>query len=74
MRILSTVSDVVVGEYYQKNRARFGGAPLETVADAIRVRLQTGERDRELARWVWELRKRTEVRVLAGDLSGAGER
>jgi len=72
LQTLPDVSPEAVEEFYTENRGNFGGAPLGAVADAIRHRLGAAARERELARWVWELRKRAEVKVLVelGDPEG----
>jgi hypothetical protein len=74
LQALPDVTPEAVAEFYAANRDNFGGAPLATVADAIRHRLGAAARERELARWVWELRKRAEVKVLVelGDPDEAG--
>ncbi len=72
LRALGDVTPEAVEAYYEAHRVDFGGAPLAAVADAIRHRLGAGGRERELARWVWELRKRAAVKVLV-ELGEAGE-
>ena len=58
------VSDEAVREFYQKNRFRFGMSPFSRVAPAIRHRLMQTKRQQELLRWMAELKKRSEVKVL----------
>ncbi len=64
LRVMPEVTEVAVRQYYDKNRHQLGGAPLELVSEAIRLKLLTQGREKVLASWVWELRKRSEVKVL----------
>ncbi len=64
VRSIPKLSEDRVRSYYEANRARFGGADYKTVAEAIRHRLAGERKDKELARWVWALRRRAEVKVL----------
>ncbi|MBN2493470.1 MAG: SurA N-terminal domain-containing protein [Deltaproteobacteria bacterium] len=71
LRVVAPVTDEAVRQYYEKNRARFGGADIETVSGAIRHKLGQQTRDKVLARWIWDLRRRSEVKVLV-DLDAPG--
>ncbi|MBW2700666.1 MAG: SurA N-terminal domain-containing protein [Deltaproteobacteria bacterium] len=64
VRSIPKLSEAAVRSYYEANQARFGGADYQTVAEAIRHRLAGERKDKELARWVWALRRRAEVKVL----------
>ena len=64
LRVMPEISDEEIKGYHRKHRHDLGGAPLEQVAEAIRLKLITQRRDKRLSRWVWELRKRSEVKVL----------
>jgi protein-disulfide isomerase len=57
---LGAISDEQVKDFYEKNKQRIGGAPLEQVADRIRSFLD-GQRDDDV---MTELRKRTKLEVL----------
>ena len=72
LRVMPEVTDVQVRQYYEKHRRDFGSASLNDVAAAIRVRLSQTQQERELARWLGELGKRSEVKVLV-DLSANAE-
>jgi hypothetical protein len=72
LRVMPEVTDVEVRQYYDKHRRDFGSASLKAVAAAIRVRLSQTQQERELARWLGELGKRSEVKVLV-DLSAEAE-
>lgn len=69
LRMMPEVTGEEVRQYYDKHRIELGNAPLELVAEAIRLKLLTRQREKGLARWVWDLRKRSEVKVLV-DLAG----
>jgi hypothetical protein len=69
LRVMPEVTREEVRQYYEKHRIELGNAPFELVAEAIRLKLLTRQREKELARWIWDLRKRAEVKVLV-DLSG----
>lgn len=64
LRMMPEIGEDEIKRYYQKHRHQLGGAPLDQVAEAIRLKLVTARRDKRLARWVWELRKRSQVKVL----------
>ena len=64
LRVMPEVTREDVRQYYDKHRIELGSAPFELVAEAIRLKLLTRLREKGLARWVWELRKRSEVKVL----------
>ena len=64
LRVMPEVTREDVRQYYDKHRIELGSAPFELVAEAIRLKLLTRQREKGLARWVWELRKRSEVKVL----------
>lgn len=64
LRSMPEVDDEAVRRYYDRHRLELGGKPLKLVAEAIRLKLITETRDKALTRWVWELRKRSEVRIL----------
>jgi hypothetical protein len=68
LRVMPEVTKEEVRQYYDKHRIELGNAPFELVAEAIRLKLITRTREKGLARWVWDLRKRSEVKVLV-DLS-----
>jgi peptidyl-prolyl cis-trans isomerase SurA len=64
LRVMPEVTREEVRQYYDKHRIELGSAPFELVAEAIRLKLMTRQREKGLAKWVWELRKRSEVKVL----------
>lgn len=64
LRVMPEISDDRVRRYYDTHRRDFGGATQEAVAPAIRHRLGEQMRERELGRWLLELGKRSEVKVL----------
>ncbi len=64
LRSLPEVNDDAVRRYYQKHLLQLGGKDLSLVAEAIRLKLMTQQREKLLSKWVWELRKRSEVKVL----------
>lgn len=64
LRVMPEVTKEEVRQYYDKHRIELGNAPFELVAEAIRLKLLTRQREKGLARWVWDLRKRSEVKVL----------
>ncbi len=68
LRVMPEVTEEEVRQYYDKHRIELGSASFELVAEAIRLKLMTRTREQGLARWVWDLRKRSEVKVLV-DLS-----
>jgi peptidyl-prolyl cis-trans isomerase SurA len=68
LRVMPEVTREEVRQYYEKHRIELGNASFELVAEAIRLKLLTRQREKELARWIWDLRKRAEVKVLV-DLS-----
>jgi hypothetical protein len=68
LRVMPEVTEEEVRQYYEKHRIELGNASFELVAEAIRLKLLTRTREKGLARWVWDLRKRSEVKVLV-DLS-----
>jgi hypothetical protein len=64
LRSMPKLTDEEVKKYYEQHRLQLGGKPLELVAEAIRLKLMTQRREKSLARWVWELRKRSQVKIL----------
>jgi peptidyl-prolyl cis-trans isomerase SurA len=64
LRVMPEVTREEVRQYYEKHRIELGNASFELVAEAIRLKLLTRQREKELARWIWDLRKRAEVKVL----------
>ena len=68
LRVMPEITREEVRQYYEKHRIELGNAPFELVAEAIRLKLLTRRREKELARWIWDLRKRADVKVLV-DLS-----
>jgi hypothetical protein len=64
LRVMPEVSEKQVQLYYEEHRMDFGGATLPEVAQAIRLRLSREQQERELARWISELGKRSDVKVL----------
>jgi hypothetical protein len=64
LRVMPEVTQEEVRQYYEKHRIELGDAPFELVAEAIRLKLLTSQREKGLARWVWDLRKRSEVKIL----------
>lgn len=64
LRVMPEVTPEEVRQYYEKHRIELGNASFELVAEAIRLKLLTRQREKELARWIWDLRKRAEVKVL----------
>jgi len=64
LRLMPEVTREEVRQYYDKHRIELGSASFELVAEAIRLKLLTRQREKELARWIWDLRKRAEVKVL----------
>jgi len=64
LRVMPEVTREDVRQYYDKHRIELGSASFDLVAEAIRLKLLTRQREKGLARWVWELRKRSEVKVL----------
>jgi hypothetical protein len=71
LRSMPEVDDEAVRRYYHRHRLELGGKPLKIVAEAIRLKLITETRDKALARWVWELRKRSEVKILVDEAADA---
>lgn len=69
LRVIPAIGDAEVRQYYRKHRAQFAQAAFALVAEAIRLKLLTEQREQELVRWVWELRRRSEIKVLV-DLAG----
>ncbi len=65
LRLLPPVQDAEVEAYFRENRVRFGGAPFGQVAEAIRLRLITQRREEFLSQWLYELRSRANVQILA---------
>jgi len=72
LRSLPEVTDEQVREYYERHRLQLGAKPLALVAEAIRLKLLTRRREKFLARWLWQLRRQSEVRILV-DFSEGGE-
>ena len=70
LRVMPAVTDDQVRGYYEKHRRDFGGASYGEVAGAIRLRLSRQQRESELARWISELGKRSEVKVLVDMAAG----
>lgn len=64
LRLMPEVTREEVRQYYDKHRIELGSASFELVAEAIRLKLLTRQREKELARWIWDLRKRADVKVL----------
>jgi peptidyl-prolyl cis-trans isomerase SurA len=64
LRVMPEVTQEEVRQYYEKHRIELGDAPFDLVAEAIRLKLLTSQREKGLARWVWDLRKRSEVKIL----------
>jgi len=64
LRLMPEVTREEVRQYYEKHRIELGNASFELVAEAIRLKLLTRQREKELARWIWDLRKRADVKVL----------
>ena len=64
LRLMPEVTREEVRQYYDKHRIELGNASFELVAEAIRLKLLTRQREKELARWIWDLRKRADVKVL----------
>ena len=64
LRVMPEVTREDVRQYYDKHRIELGSASFELVAEAIHLKLLTRQREKGLARWVWELMKRSEVKVL----------
>jgi peptidyl-prolyl cis-trans isomerase SurA len=64
LRVMPEVTPEEVRQYYEKHRIELGSASFELVAEAIRLKLLTRRREKELARWIWDLRKRADVKVL----------
>lgn len=62
--LLVFVSPDEVQRYYEENRARFGGAPLEAVENEIRSLLFRVKYRDALAEYIQSLRNRGEVRRL----------
>ena len=73
LRTLPEITQVDVERYYRQNRPRFGNSPLAHVAEAIRLRLMTQQHEEALARWTYELRRRSEVKILVDFSAGSGE-
>jgi hypothetical protein len=69
---LPAITREAVRRYYYRNREALGQAPLEAVAEAIRLKLMTQQRETFLAKWIFELRKRSAVKVLV-DFKARGE-
>jgi hypothetical protein len=67
---MPAVTKESVREYYERNRLNFGGAKFDVVAEAIRLRLITQQREKWLTHWMSELRRHAEVKVLV-DLAAA---
>ncbi len=70
LRVMPEVTDDQVRGYYEKHRLDFGGASYGDVAGAIRLRLSRQQRESELARWISELGKRSQVKVLVDMAAG----
>jgi hypothetical protein len=68
--VMPAVTAETVREYYERNRLSFGGATFDVVSEAIRLRLITQQREKWLTRWMSELRRHAEVKVLI-DLAAA---
>ena len=64
LRVMPEVTPEEVRQYYEKHRIELGNASFELVAEAIRLKLLTRRREKELSRWIWDLRKRADVKVL----------
>ncbi len=62
--VMPAVTTEAVREYYERNRLSFGGAEFDTVAEAIRLRLITLQREKWLTRFIVELRRHAEIKVL----------
>ncbi|HUU03651.1 MAG TPA: SurA N-terminal domain-containing protein [Myxococcota bacterium] len=73
LRSMPEVDDEAVRRYYDRHKIELGGNPLKIVAEAIRLKLITETRDKALSRWVWELRKRSEVKILVDLASDAAD-
>jgi hypothetical protein len=69
--LLVFVSPDEIQRYYEENKARFGGAPLEAVEAEIRTYLSRVKYRDALAEYIQSLRSRGEVRRL-GDAAEAG--
>ncbi len=64
LRVMPEVTREEVRQYYDKHRIELGDAPFDLVAEAIRLKLLTRRQEKGLARWIWALRKRSDVKVL----------
>jgi hypothetical protein len=64
IKTLPDITEEEVLRFYQKNQKQFGEAQLSAVKEAIRLRLMTQQREKVMARWLQELRKRAEVKIL----------
>ena len=62
--VMPAVTTEAVREYYESNQSSFGGAKFDTVAEAIRLRLITQQREKWLTRFIAELRRHAEIKVL----------
>lgn len=64
LRTLSDIREEAIKEYYIANRKKLGNASYRLVREAIRLKLLTQERERMLASWLLDLRKRSDIKVL----------
>jgi hypothetical protein len=61
---MPAVTAQAVQDYYERHQSDFGGAKFETVAEAIRLRLITQQREKWLNRFISELRRHADIKVL----------
>ncbi len=64
LRTLSEIREEAIKEYYIANRKKLGNASFRLVREAIRLKLLTQEREKMLASWLLDLRKRSDIKVL----------
>ena len=72
MHMVSEPTQDEIRKYYFDHKLDFGGADIKAVSNAIKISLSQKRQDRELARWISELGKRADVKVLVDLSEGTG--
>jgi len=64
LRTVSDIREEAIRTYYIANRRKLANASYRLVREAIRLKLLTQEREKMLAGWLLDLRKRSDIKVL----------
>ncbi len=64
LQMMPGVSEEEIRRYYEKNRNELGGVSFELMKQPIRLKLLTRKGREVLSRWIEELRRRSQVKLL----------